>query len=185
VQLRVKLPDGEEVETVAEVAHVVSPEEASARGLAAGVGLSFREVRPEFREPIERLIAEYKARRPRVLAIDDDALFRTMLVDQLTAAGMEVEVCANGADGLRRLLEVFNELDLLIIDLNMPDMDGRDLLHRIRRVGGESDLRVMVLSSSSEEELQRFVSREGANAAISKNIGLPAMIERIKRVLGR
>lgn len=97
---------------------------------------------------------------------------------------MDVEVCADGAEGFRRLLEIFNELDLLIVDLEMPSIDGAEFLDRIRRVGGEADLRIVVLSGLSEEALAR-IDLKGANAVISKSVGLPLIIVRVKRVLGR
>jgi len=70
-------------------------------------------------------------RRKRVLVIDDAALMRLYYRDALEGAGFEVDEALNGLEALEKLLA--SPADLLVVDVNMPQMDGLTFLHTLRR----------------------------------------------------
>jgi len=70
-------------------------------------------------------------RRTRVLVIDDAALMRLYYRDALEGAGFEVDEALNGLEALEKLLA--SPADLLVVDVNMPQMDGLTFLHTLRR----------------------------------------------------
>ncbi len=183
VRLTLTLPDGSQVSTDAEVVHVVSVEDAQAKGHAAGVGLSFNRADDEFQGKISLLLANYRERRPRVLVVDDNAFFRTVLDDALAEAGMDVVCASNGEEALRVLVDRFYELDLITVDLNMPGLGGFGLIDRIRRVGGEKDLRVLVLSGQEPERLEALRGSGFVNAALEKSAPLQLVVDTIRQLL--
>ena len=185
VRLVVHLPNGEDVETDAEVMHVVTVEDALARGLLPGAGLSFVTQNAEFDGRIAALIDRYRARKPRVLVVDDDALFRASVGDALAEAGMDPVLAASGEEALTRLTEGLFALDLVVLDLKMPGLDGAGLLRRIRRLGGEADVRVMVLSGGRPEELAALKGPGGANDVVEKGTPMAEVVDRVRRLLGR
>ena len=185
VKLLVRLPSGEQVETEAEVVHVVTPEEAKARDIPGGVGLQFRTQNQAFEEPFNRLIQEYQGRRPRVLTVDDDAFFRIVLKDALAQAGMEVETASDGEEGFAKLIDGLYQLDLLILDIEMPGLDGLRFMDRVRRMGGEGDLRILLLSGKPEAALQELKGPTRANDVMSKTTPPAEIVARIQRILGR
>jgi len=72
-------------------------------------------------------------RRKRVLVIDDAALMRLYYRDALEGAGFEVDEALNGLEALEKLLT--SPADLLVVDVNMPQMDGVTFLRTLRRQG--------------------------------------------------
>jgi len=183
VRLRVKLPDGDVAETEAEVVHVVSAEEARQRGTVPGGGVAFAEGNTPFHARIEAFLAAFPTRKPRVLVVDDDLFFRRVLGDALSQAGIDVDTAGDGEEALRKLVQRLFELDLVILDLQMPGLDGYCLIDRVRRLGGEMDLRIVVLSGAEERELERVKGREGANDVIRKGTSIEEIVRRIQSVL--
>lgn len=111
----------------------------------------------------------------RLLVVDDETAIVEALQEILTLEGYEVEVAYNGQEGLRRLQEFTP--DLLLLDLMMPVMDGRELLQRIRADPKLKHLPVVVMSAGriSEEE------RRAASTTLPKPFELEALLETVAR----
>lgn len=91
----------------------------------------------------------------RVLLIDDSIFFRNMLKPLLKVAGYSL-VCVDHAQAALDLREAGETFDLIISDIDMPDMDGFELTRILRRDGGWCDTPIVALSSfSSEKHLER------------------------------
>ncbi|HWH46705.1 MAG TPA: response regulator [Burkholderiales bacterium] len=97
----------------------------------------------------------------RVLVVDDASLVRRFYRDALERAGFHVEEALNGIEALEKLLAI--PVDMMIVDVNMPRMDGFTFLHAVRR-------RDLPLSStpalviSTEAGLQDFAAARAAGA---------------------
>src|SRR6185295_16858926 len=70
-------------------------------------------------------------RRKRVMVVDDAALVRLYFRETLEEAGFDVDEAMNGVEALEKLLT--SPVDLLIVDVNMPQMDGFTFLEALRR----------------------------------------------------
>src|SRR5882672_3041347 len=68
----------------------------------------------------------------RILVVDDDPTIRNILVQILKLQGYEVEAACNGADALTHCSAEIRPFDVLITDLMMPLMDGKELIGRVR-----------------------------------------------------
>ena len=84
-------------------------------------------------------------RSPRVLVVDDEKYVRGFLRDILAGWGYEVDVAADGREGLRLLVE--RAWDLLVTDLQMPGLSGLDLVQTVRLRG--SAVPVVMLTAST------------------------------------
>lgn len=116
-----------------------------------------------------------------IVVVDDEPEIRTMLKDYLSHAGFEV----SEADGGERLRAVMAEgdVDLVILDVNMPGEDGFTLAKYLR--GERSDLAIVMLTAASDV-LDRVVGLEmGADDYIPKPVDLRELLARIRAVLRR
>jgi CheY-like chemotaxis protein len=110
-------------------------------------------------------------RTRRVLVIDDDQLVCRMLADAFTRRGFEAVTAPDGEAGLRRLIDELLALDLVVMDLVMPGIDGEELVHRVRHLGGEHDLAIVVASAHLTPEARDRLDAMGADAVIDKAVG--------------
>jgi two-component system chemotaxis response regulator CheY len=102
----------------------------------------------------------------RVLLVDDSALVRLYCRQALAAAGFEVEEAANGAEALEKALGGF---DLLLLDVNMPRMDGFSLLRALRRAPGTAGTTPALMLSTEAGPGDRAAARAaGANFYLVK-----------------
>lgn len=177
LDVEVTFPDGARHQVCAEVVWRVEADPESPER-APGAGVRFLEPGP-FQLALEQLLTGYLARSPRVLLVDDDPFFLRVLADGLLARGMEVATAENGLRASHLISELLYDLDLVVLDLEMPFLDGRALLERLRRLGCEMDLRVVLVSAADPEELAALVGPEGADAAFPKSLGVPEVLEKL------
>lgn len=119
-------------------------------------------------------------RQPRILVVDDDAGIRDLLREYLIKQGMEVETARDGREMDDRLA-VFTP-DLLVMDLMMPGEDGLALTRRLK---GDRDIPVIMLSARGED-IDRIVGLEvGADDYLAKPFNPRELLARIRAVLRR
>ena len=145
ISLNLRLPSGENVAIDAEVVHVLSPEQAAAMRTSPGVGVAFGALPVEKRERLEALLTKYNERTPKVLIAHADGAWAKKLGDAFGTKKIDVVYAANGRDAMLKLIDGFFELDLLVVQANLPDLDGKSLVDRIREQGGESGLHVVIV----------------------------------------
>lgn len=94
-----------------------------------------------------------------VLVVDDSVVMRAMLIKALRLCGVplgEVHQAGNGAEGLKILDQ--GPIDLALVDINMPVMNGEEMINRVRRNPMTADLPVIVVST--EGSATRIASLE-------------------------
>jgi two-component system chemotaxis response regulator CheY len=97
-----------------------------------------------------------------VLVTDDSAVMRSIIIKTLRLSGIplgEVLQASNGAEGLQKVKE--NWLDLAIVDINMPVMDGEEMMRQIRSDPETADLPMIVVSTESSETRIDMLKRNG------------------------
>lgn len=119
--------------------------------------------------------------RSRVLLVDDDETIREHLGGVLQRSGLEVQVAADGAAALDRIAERLP--DLVVLDVMMPIMDGREALRRIR---AEHDWLPVILLTQVGESFERAAALdEGADDYLNKPFDPQELLARIRAVLRR
>jgi DNA-binding response OmpR family regulator/anti-anti-sigma regulatory factor len=86
---------------------------------------------------------------PRILTIDDSSTIRSIITKQMTDLGFEVDQAEDGKQGLSKLEEI--EVDLILLDVTMPVMDGPAMLHALRETGNRTP--VIMLTSESKRSI--------------------------------
>jgi DNA-binding response OmpR family regulator len=120
-----------------------------------------------------------KAHMTKILVIDDDARDRDLLAAVLTKRGYEVILADNGGTGL--MLCHRRTPDAVVLDLNMPGIDGRSLLRQLRIL--HPTLPVVVFSGHSTEEIEQEMLNQGATACIQKAFSLDQLGSALQEVL--
>jgi DNA-binding response OmpR family regulator len=120
-----------------------------------------------------------KAHMTKILVIDDDASDRDLLAAVLTKRGYEVILADNGWTGL--MLCHRRTPDAVVLDLNMPGIDGRSILRQLRIL--HPTLPVVVFSGHSTEEIEQEMLNQGATACIQKAFSLDQLGSALQEVL--
>lgn len=116
-----------------------------------------------------------------VLAADDSATMRQMVGFCLKQAGYAVVEAQDGVDALTKLKA--QKVDLVITDLNMPRMNGIDLIKQIRTLPGYRFTPILMLTTESQEPRKREGQAAGATGWIVKPFDPPQLLKVIRRVL--
>ncbi len=116
----------------------------------------------------------------KILMVDDDADLREALADQLVLTEeFDVFEAGDGADGLVRAKE--QHYDLVILDVGLPDMDGRELCRLMRKQGVKCP--VIMLTGHTTDSDQILGLDSGANDYVAKPFKLPVLLARIRAQL--
>ena len=123
----------------------------------------------------------------KILMADDDELFRILLAEVLQDSGFEVSAHENGLTAWEHLKA--EGADIAILDVNMPEMDGLELLSRIRADRQLKSMPVLLLTIRSEVPDQVSGYECGADDYLSKPFANEVLVARVKalarRILGR
>jgi two-component system KDP operon response regulator KdpE len=116
----------------------------------------------------------------RILVIDDEAQIHRFLRPALEAAGYEVERADTAAEGLR--LAAGRAPDAVLLDLGLPDMDGQEVLQRLRAF---SEVPVLILSAREREAEKIAALDGGADDFLEKPFGVGELLARLRACLRR
>jgi two-component system KDP operon response regulator KdpE len=116
----------------------------------------------------------------RILVADDEVAIRKVVRDALEKAGHEVETAVDGAEAARLLED--GAFDLVVTDLNMPNLDGLELVRLIRRT---SAVPLLVLTVRQEEREKVRLLDAGADDYVTKPFGVGELVARARALLRR
>jgi len=114
----------------------------------------------------------------RVLLAEDDEGVAEAVVDTLTWAGLEVTHVRYGLD----VLNGFDGHDVLLLDLGLPDLDGLEVLRKLRRI---ADIPVVILTARNDDGSIVLGLRAGADDYLVKPVGRGVLLARIEAVMRR
>ncbi len=118
---------------------------------------------------------------PRVLIVEDDAELRGILVRGLAEEGFRAEAAGTGADLLRRA--VASPADALVVDIGLPDTDGRDLCQALRAQGVEAPVLFLTARDALVERLSAF--RAGGDDYLTKPFAFAELVARLHALVRR
>ena len=119
--------------------------------------------------------------RPTVLIVEDDPAIRRGLADCLAFSGYQVLEAAEGPEALRTILAV--DLDLVLLDVMLPGMDGFEILPELRR--SRPSLPVILVTARGAEEDRVRGLKGGADDYVVKPFSRPELLARVEAVLRR
>lgn len=103
----------------------------------------------------------------RILIVDDDEQIREILSEFMGMQGFECEIAS---DGIEALAKIKLDIDLVLMDVNMPKMDGYEVVKRIRSEAEYRDLPIIMVTSMATQEDRLRAVQAGANDFIAKPI---------------
>ena len=109
-----------------------------------------------------------------ILVVDDSATVRKIVTLSLSMQGFQVVSACDGMDALEKLPA--EKVDLVITDLNMPNMDGYEFIKTLRESSQYKDLPVIILSSLSDQVSRDLGLKAGAHSYLVK----PFSIEKVQ-----
>ena len=116
--------------------------------------------------------------KARVLVVDDSSLVRLYYRSALEKAGFEVEQAINGIEAMERALS--QPFDLVIVDVNMPRMDGFTFLRALRRSAADvAALPVLMISTESETQDIAAARAAGANFYLVKPVAEAELVRHV------
>ncbi|PYU54327.1 MAG: hypothetical protein DMG55_31880 [Acidobacteria bacterium] len=122
-------------------------------------------------------------RQYRLLIVDDNEMNRDMLARRLSRSGYVVDLAENARQLMRRVKE--NGLDLVLLDIEMPEVSGFEALKALRKDYSPSQLPIiMVTARNQREDIVRALNL-GANDYLTKPIDFPVALARIETQLSR
>lgn len=104
-----------------------------------------------------------------LMIVDDSATMRKIIMRTVRMSDLEfssTEEAGNGIEALEKLEA--NPVDIMLCDVNMPEMDGIELVKKVRELSSCSDTKIIMVSTESSQELIDSVIADGANGFISK-----------------
>jgi two-component system chemotaxis response regulator CheY len=114
-------------------------------------------------------IEQVAASLPRVLVVDDSSLVRLYYRDVLEKSGLDVDQAINGVEAMERVLA--QPFDLLVVDVNMPKMDGFSFLRELRRGKSEAAaLPALIITTEAGREDAEEARAVGANFYLVKPV---------------
>jgi CheY-like chemotaxis protein len=122
-----------------------------------------------------------RAESPLVLVVDDASDLRETVGAFLESVGFRVAFARNGYDGLHKVVELLP--DIILMDLNMPGMDGAEATHHLKRQAPTKEIPILAYTGETVVlDLER-IRRRGFEDIVSKTSGLDELVRRIRAAL--
>ncbi|MFL0247067.1 response regulator transcription factor [Candidatus Clostridium stratigraminis] len=123
-------------------------------------------------------MSEYK-----ILVVDDEEHIQELLKFNLESSGYKVYCCGNGTEALKIARK--ENLDLILLDVMLPGIDGYDVCKEVRKDNSISNLPIIMITAKSEE-LDKILGLElGADDYLTKPFSIRELLARVKAVLRR
>ncbi|MGA2565828.1 MAG: response regulator [Pseudolabrys sp.] len=116
----------------------------------------------------------------RILTIDDSKTMRDMLMLTLAEAGFDVLQAVDGQDGLDVLVN--ERVDVVITDINMPRMDGYEVIRQLRKNPNHKTTPILVLTTESEGDKRNLAREAGATGWMVKPFDPDRLVETVRKV---
>jgi len=120
---------------------------------------------------------------PRILVVDDSTMIRITVKRTLTGVDFAVEEARDGQQGLDMVKASESPFDLILTDLNMPNMDGLTMIQEIRKIPEYTDTPIVMLSTESGEEKKAVGHESGISAWLVKPFEPDELVEMIGGML--
>src|SRR3979409_1838574 len=120
---------------------------------------------------------------PRILIADDSDDIRTLFQLWLTFAGFRVHEACNGAEAL--ILARLHRLDIVLMDLQMPVMDGVEAIRQLRADPVTAEVPIVVVTAQGTDDSGRRAQMAGANMYIEKPVQWEDLLRYVKAAFNR
>ena len=119
-----------------------------------------------------------------LMIVDDSVTMRRIIKRTMRMSGLEfdeIEEAGNGREALEKLNE--SPVDIILCDVNMPEMNGTELVREVRQMDSCADTKIVMVSTESSEEFIDEMMTNGANGYITKPFSPEKFEEKISPFL--
>ena len=120
----------------------------------------------------------------KLLVVDDSSIIRKIIKAAADVLQLEVEEAQDGVEALEKLSECHEEIDLVLLDWNMPEMNGYDVLVEIKNSDKYKDIPVMMVTTESQKICIVSAIRAGADNYLTKPFTVDELQTKISECLG-
>ncbi len=117
-----------------------------------------------------------------VLVVEDAPTIRSMVSFTLKSAGYEIIEAEDGVDAMGKLDG--QNLDMILVDLNMPNMNGFEFIQKTRTVQANKSIPIIVLTIESDNEKKQTARAAGVTAWITKPFKPDQLLALVKKIIG-
>lgn len=120
-----------------------------------------------------------------ILIIEDDDFLQGLEATKIKKSGFEVHTASNGADALK-IIESKQKIDLILLDLLLPDMNGFEILEKIRKTAELENIPVIIFSNLNEEkDLKSAEKFNFTEFMVKSNFTLDELTDKITSLIGK
>lgn len=120
----------------------------------------------------------------KIMVVDDQAFIRQVVGSELSKLGYEVSFAVDGVDCLNKLKALIDKIDLIILDVMMPNLDGYETCRRIRQELKEN-MPILFLSANSLKSSIIKAVQAGGNDYIVKDPDPTKLIQKVQEFIGQ
>ncbi len=118
----------------------------------------------------------------KIIIVEDDAFLQSLEVSKLMKSSHEILTASNGKEALKKIKEP--KIDIILLDLILPDVDGFDILKEIRANESTKTTPVIVFSNLSEyEDIQKAKELGATDFMVKSNFTLDELVDRVNKFL--
>lgn len=119
----------------------------------------------------------------RILVVDDSPTLVKFVSYSLKSSGYEVVGACDGMDALEKVSSLTTDIDLVITDLNMPNIDGYELIATLRQNDKFLEVPIIILSSEESDEDKQKGEKAGATSYLVKPFKSSVLLAEVARLL--
>jgi DNA-binding response OmpR family regulator len=120
----------------------------------------------------------------KILVIEDDTFLAKMLVRALEATGNDIAIATTGEDGLRRVES--NGYDLVLLDIMLPDIDGFEILQKMRSKDATKKTPVIIMSNLGQpEDIDRGKQLGATDYVVKSDLSLDDVVAKANQYLSK
>jgi len=118
---------------------------------------------------------------PRILIVDDEHLIRNVLKIAFEMMGCQVDTAADGSLAYEFFLKHKHDIDMVILDMHMPEMEGREVFQKIRKANRKQ--KVMMISGNAGYEDWKDILAENITEFVSKPFSLSKITSKVENMI--
>lgn len=116
-----------------------------------------------------------------ILVVDDEVVIRDLMYDVLSDKGYKVHTASDGVEGIKIFKKYSDKIDLVILDIIMPNMDGKEMFDQIKAIN--RDVKIIVISGYSKPKVKESLQKSGVDGFIAKPFNITDMLQQIEQLL--
>ncbi len=150
-----------------------------------GIGTTFSIYLPASTKPLEtsskNTANDVKQGREIILVAEDEDMMRDLLVEMLDSGGYEVITAENGKEALNIYRDQFDKIDLVILDMVMPELNGPEAFRKLKEINPE--VKVLFSSGYDEQTQSQDILNEGVLGFLQKPYGVNDLLNKIRTLI--